>query len=126
MRKEAEFHIRFERIHPFNDGNGRTGRIILNHHLLSQGVAPVIIADAMSEEYRKCINDNNVEGLARLFVYSSALQMTNWVSEKKARPVIRRKDIYPKNAELAELVGYDDVEENVEGKNKVFGKGFIF
>lgn len=126
FRKEAEFHIRFERIHPFNDGNGRTGRIILNHHLIAQGVAPVILSDAMSEEYRKCISENDIEGLAKLFLYSSSLTIANWVSEKKSRPVIRRKDLFPKNAELAELVGYDDVEENVDAKNKVFGKGFLF
>lgn len=126
FRKEAEFHIRFERIHPFNDGNGRTGRIILNHHLISQGVAPVILSEAMSEEYRKCINENDIEGLAKLFLYSSSLQIANWVSEKKSRPVIRRKDLAPKNAELAELVGYKDVEENIDAKNKVFGKGFLF
>lgn len=36
-------HIQFERIHPFSDGNGRTGRMVLNYSLLQQGFPPLII-----------------------------------------------------------------------------------
>ncbi|MGH2087662.1 Fic family protein [Aerococcus urinaeequi] len=36
-------HIQFERIHPFSDGNGRTGRMIMNYSLLQQGFPPLII-----------------------------------------------------------------------------------
>jgi len=38
-----EFHARFERIHPFEDGNGRTGRVLLNAILLERGYPPIII-----------------------------------------------------------------------------------
>lgn len=41
ISRAALFHLLFEDIHPFQDGNGRTGRIILNHMLMSQGL-PVI------------------------------------------------------------------------------------
>ncbi|WP_197068291.1 Fic family protein [Candidatus Soleaferrea massiliensis] len=39
----SEFHLRFERIHPFIDGNGRTGRLILNLELIKAGYLPVNI-----------------------------------------------------------------------------------
>ena len=39
----ARQHILFERIHPFSDGNGRTGRIILNQQLVNQGLLPIIL-----------------------------------------------------------------------------------
>ncbi|EDP74676.1 Fic family protein [Hydrogenivirga sp. 128-5-R1-1] len=39
----AKGHVLFECIHPFPDGNGRTGRIILNYLLLSKGFPPVVI-----------------------------------------------------------------------------------
>jgi Fic family protein len=39
----AKQHILFETIHPFDDGNGRTGRIILNYLLISVGYPPVIL-----------------------------------------------------------------------------------
>ena len=39
----SEFHAKFERIHPFDDGNGRVGRIILNAILLEHNYPPLII-----------------------------------------------------------------------------------
>ncbi len=39
----AYFHVKFENIHPFADGNGRTGRLVMNYLLLLNGHPPVII-----------------------------------------------------------------------------------
>ena len=47
----AEFHARYESIHPFQDGNGRTGRMILFRECLYHGIAPFIIEDANRPEY---------------------------------------------------------------------------
>lgn len=38
-----EFHKRYEFIHPFRDGNGRTGRMIMNKVLMSAGYSPIIV-----------------------------------------------------------------------------------
>lgn len=38
-----EFHRRYEGIHPFLDGNGRTGRLIMNKILISRGYSPIIV-----------------------------------------------------------------------------------
>lgn len=43
LRLAAEFHAWFERIHPFEDGNGRTGRVLLNAILLEHNYPPLII-----------------------------------------------------------------------------------
>jgi Fic family protein len=43
IEASAEFHLRFEGIHPFIDGNGRTGRLILNLELIKAGLLPVNI-----------------------------------------------------------------------------------
>ena len=43
LRLATEFHARFEAIHPFEDGNGRTGRILLNAVLLEHNYPPLII-----------------------------------------------------------------------------------
>ncbi len=43
ITKLARFHIEFERIHPFIDGNGRTGRLLVNFELMKQGYPPIDI-----------------------------------------------------------------------------------
>lgn len=47
----AEFHLRFEGIHPFIDGNGRTGRLVLNLELIKAGLLPVNIKFADRRKY---------------------------------------------------------------------------
>jgi Fic family protein len=43
VERAAELHTRFVRIHPFVDGNGRTGRLLLNFELMKDGYPPAII-----------------------------------------------------------------------------------
>lgn len=53
----AEFHARYESIHPFQDGNGRTGRIILFRECLQNRISPVIIEDAKRSVYLEGLKD---------------------------------------------------------------------
>lgn len=43
VTKLARFHIEFEAIHPFIDGNGRTGRLLVNMELMKAGYPPIDI-----------------------------------------------------------------------------------
>ena len=52
----AEFHLRFEGIHPFIDGNGRTGRLIINLEMMKAGYLPVDIKFADRDKYYKCFD----------------------------------------------------------------------
>lgn len=53
----ALFHLRFETIHPFCDGNGRMGRVIINFQLYRLGLPPVIIRDNEKERYYQAFRD---------------------------------------------------------------------
>lgn len=46
-----DFHYRFESIHPFQDGNGRVGRLILFKECLRNGIVPFIISDDLKMFY---------------------------------------------------------------------------
>ena len=57
-------HIQFERIHPFSDGNGRTGRMVLNYSLLQQGFPPLIIEKETKAEYIEFLGNQDLDGFS--------------------------------------------------------------
>lgn len=67
MKDVARMHIEFENIRPFTDGNGRTGRILINSMLLGGGQTPLVIPLESRNDYIKLLETNNVTGLAELF-----------------------------------------------------------
>ena len=52
-----EFHVRFERIHPFGDGNGRVGRIIMFKECLKNNIMPFIVLDKDKPYYMRGLKE---------------------------------------------------------------------
>lgn len=57
----VEFHVNFERIHPFQDGNGRVGRLIALKECLKNNIVPFIILDNKKEFYYRGLKNWNDE-----------------------------------------------------------------
>lgn len=57
LDKIAQFHLDFESIHPFCDGNGRMGRVIINFQLLKIGLPRLIIRNSEKETYYRAFRD---------------------------------------------------------------------
>ena len=52
-----DFHVRFEAIHPFQDGNGRVGRLIMFKECLANGIVPFIITDELKMFYYRGLRE---------------------------------------------------------------------
>ena len=58
-----DFHVKFERIHPFQDGNGRVGRLIMFKECLKYNIVPFIIDDDLKMFYYRGLKEwNNEKG----------------------------------------------------------------
>lgn len=62
--KLAKYHIEFEKIHPFEDGNGRTGRLLLNYELIKNNLPPVVISKDDRVKYFEFLKNDDIIGLA--------------------------------------------------------------
>lgn len=99
LQKIASTHIEFERIHPFIDGNGRTGRILLNQCFLNNGLLPVTIAT--KSKYRqafKVFDRKNDVSLMEYILCKGEMEAINKVkalAEKRAfikeQKIIKKK-----------------------------------
>lgn len=56
IESAAHFHLELEGVHPFVDGNGRTGRLILNLMLMQRGYPPVDVKFADKKRYYDCFD----------------------------------------------------------------------
>lgn len=67
-----ESHIAFEKIHPFSDGNGRTGRLLIAYSCLENNLPPLIIP---KEEKAKYISFLRGENMKEFIMFAKALQV---------------------------------------------------
>lgn len=87
----AKHHIEFENIHPFVDGNGRTGRLLLIYEMISIGLLPVDIRYEERSRYYAAIKayrskqkystrpESKTESMAKLLAESELNSMKSWL-----------------------------------------------
>ena len=84
----AAFHHKFEKVHPFYDGNGRTGRMLLNLILIKNKLPPLIVSNAQRKRYYNALSEADSAPLTKVqlehkkvvdFCYFSLLKTYNTV-----------------------------------------------
>lgn len=61
-----EYHIKFERIHPFSAGNGRTGRLIMHALMLENNLTPFVITVENRVKYMDILRNQDIESFIDL------------------------------------------------------------
>ena len=98
----AKFHLEFETIHPFCDGNGRIGRVLINYQLMQHGFPPIIIRDKEKSFYYKSFgeyrnsNKKNISGLDKILSLALLESLHKRIAYLSGKKIVRVSD-YAKN-----------------------------
>jgi len=95
LDKISRFHLEFENIHPFCDGNGRIGRVLINYQLMQLGFPPVIIRDKEKQLYYDSFGEyrdsrkNKTNGMDRVLYLALLESFHKRIAYLKGEKIVR-------------------------------------
>ena len=101
LDKIGKFHLEFETIHPFCDGNGRIGRVLINLQLLSLGFPRIIIRNKEKISYYQAFRDykdkQETKGIEKILVLGLLESLNKRITYLKGDGIITLSDFISKN-----------------------------
>lgn len=108
VERVSIFHLEFEAIHPFIDGNGRTGRLLLNLELMKEGFPPINIKFSDRKRYYDCFTSYHTSG-------SDPSEMVSLVEQYVEEELSRYVEIVRNANQISEnITGEEEDEHEVE------------
>ena len=108
LDKIAKFHLDFETIHPFNDGNGRMGRVLINYQFFRFGFPGIIIRNKEKKEYYQAFREYNNTKNTKIMEQAIALGLMEALHKRitylKAKTIIPLAEYAKKHKKPAPAV----------------------
>lgn len=93
IEKIAKFHLEFENIHPFNDGNGRIGRVLINWQLIHLGFSPIIVRNKEKSDYYDSFttyrDKKNLKPIAKIIALGLTESLHKRITYLEGAPIIK-------------------------------------
>lgn len=133
IERAAELHARFVKIHPFVDGNGRTGRLLMNFELMKEGYPPTVIRKEDRLAYYDALDDacltgdhGPVTGLVADAVLRSLEMYLELLPQKKVGPLAQQwhavPGIYQCTGSIVAMSALEIIQDAGDGKHMVWDR----
>lgn len=118
----AEFHYRFIRIHPFDDGNGRTARILMNFIFMQFGFPPVIIKTEDKANYFAALqmaDAGNIEAFVNYIAQNLVRSLEIMISGAKGESIEEEDDLDKEIALLEQKINKTKHKEYIKKEDVI-------
>ncbi len=117
LDKITRFHLDFENIHPFNDGNGRIGRVLINLELLQLGFPILIIRSKEKNLYRRSFgeyrDEKNAKTMERIIYLALMESLHKRITYLKGEKIITLSDYIKQHKKSAPAVSNAARRQNI-------------
>ena len=113
----AFWHARFEGVHAFADGNGRTGRAMMNYYLLLHNHPPIVIFDEDRKDYYAALDGFDMTGdLKPLIGFLRRETCKTWESAVQREDRSHQMSLEKKRDTVSRRVSLDEINNNFNAR----------